>query len=202
VPAEWIEFLLVVALLELTPGPNMAWLAALSIDKGRVVGMQAVAGIFTGLLVYLVASIAGIAALLATRPDVLEVLKWLGVAYLCYLAIEPWLNNASVKEQSGGRHFFQGLALNLLNPKAALFYITLLPRFVSETAGPVWLQSLWLGLIHISVATGVHVAIVFAGSGLQVWLDAGNRRRSLNIGFTVALLVTAAWLAIGGLKQG
>jgi threonine/homoserine/homoserine lactone efflux protein len=200
VPAEWIEFLLVVALLELTPGPNMAWLAALSIDKGRVVGMQAVAGIFTGLLVYLVASIAGIAALLATRPDVLEVLKWLGVAYLCYLAIEPWLNNASVKEQSGGRHFFQGLALNLLNPKAALFYITLLPRFVSETAGPVWLQSLWLGLIHISVATGVHVAIVFAGSGLQVWLDAGNRRRSLNIGFTVALLVTAAWLAIGGLK--
>lgn len=199
-PAEWIEFLLVVALLELTPGPNMAWLAALSIDKGRVVGMQAVAGIFTGLLVYLVASIAGIAALLATRPDVLEVLKWLGVAYLCYLAIEPWLTNASVKEQSGGRHFVQGLALNLLNPKAALFYITLLPRFVSETAGPVWLQSLWLGLIHISVATGVHVAIVLAGSGLQVWLDAGNRRRALNIGFTVALLVTAAWLAIGGLK--
>ena len=210
---NWIEFLLVVALLELTPGPNMAWLATLTLDKGRAAGLQAVLGIALGLCLYLVAAIAGLGALMAAQPQLLAGLRWLGVLYLVYLASEPWIEQAKQAKQGGeagtgkgadtstrvGRHFMRGLTLNILNPKAALFYVTLLPRFVEEGGEHMWLQSLWLGLTHIGVATSVHLAIVLAAGGLRPWLSAGKRRTYLNLFFTAALLAIAAWLAWDGL---
>lgn len=212
VTLSWMEFLLVVALLELTPGPNMAWLATLTLDKGRAAGLQAVAGIALGLALYLVAAIAGLGALMAAQPQLLASLRWLGVAYLVYLAFEPWIERAkqasdgAASDEAGvgiyqGRHFLRGLTLNILNPKAALFYVTLLPRFVEAQGEQVWLQSLWLGLTHIGVATGVHLAIVLAAGGLRPWLSAGKRRTYLNIFFTLALLGIAAWLAWDGLAH-
>lgn len=206
---NWIEFLLVVALLELTPGPNMAWLATLTLDKGRAAGLQAVMGIAFGLCLYLIAAIAGLGALMAAQPQLLAGLRWLGVLYLIYLAFEPWIERARQGAETSlvvaegapshaGRHFMRGLTLNILNPKAALFYVTLLPRFVEESGDQVWLQSLWLGLTHIGVATGVHLAIVLAAGSLRPWLSAGERRTYLNIFFTLALLGIAAWLAWDG----
>lgn len=206
----WLEFLLVVALLELTPGPNMAWLATLTLDKGRAAGLQALLGVALGLGLYLAAAIAGLGALMATQPHLLEGLRWLGVLYLVYLAFEPWFSRATPSStfapvaaqdsstQAGG-HFTRGLALNILNPKAALFYVTLLPQFVADGGEHVWVESLWLGLTHIGVATGVHLAIVLAAGGLRPWLGAGQRRLYLNIFFTIALLAIAAWLALDGL---
>jgi threonine/homoserine/homoserine lactone efflux protein len=209
VTINWIEFLLVVALLELTPGPNMAWLATLTLDKGRAAGLQAVLGIAFGLCLYLIAAIAGLGALMAAQPQLLAGLRWLGVLYLIYLAFEPWIERARQGTETrlvvaegapshAGRHFMRGLTLNILNPKAALFYVTLLPRFVEEGGDQVWLQSLWLGLTHIGVATGVHLAIVLAAGSLRPWLSAGERRTYLNIFFTLALLGIAAWLAWDG----
>ncbi len=207
-----MEFLLVVVLLELTPGPNMAWLGTLTLDKGKAAGFQAILGIALGLCLYLVAAIAGLGALMASQPQLLAGLRWLGVLYLMYLAIEPWLErsqktaHADVGADSrlsaqAGRHFLQGLTLNILNPKAALFYVTLLPRFVDDGANQISLQSLWLGLTHIAVATSVHLAIVLAAGGLRPWLGEGYRRTYLNIFFTTALLVIAAWLAWDGLAH-
>ncbi len=208
----WLEFLLVVALLELTPGPNMAWLATLTLDKGRAAGMQAVLGIALGLCLYLVAAIAGLGALMAAQPQLLAGLRWLGVLYLVYLAFEPWIEQArqdrkgalpGEEDHSGyaGQHFMRGLTLNILNPKAALFYVTLLPRFVEESGEHVWLPSFWLGLTHIGVATSVHLAIVLAAGGLRPWLSAGKRRTYLNIFFTAALLGIAVWLAWDGIAH-
>lgn len=212
VTLSWMEFLLVVALLELTPGPNMAWLATLTLDKGRAAGLQALTGIALGLALYLMAAIAGLGALMAAQPQLLAGLRWLGVLYLVYLAFEPWIERARQAPEMAlgegedlsthaGRHFMRGLTLNILNPKAALFYVTLLPRFVEEGGEQVWLQSLWLGLTHIGVATGVHLAIVLAAGGLRPWLSAGKRRTYLNIFFTLALLGIAAWLAWDGLAH-
>ena len=201
-----MEFLVVIALLELTPGPNMTWLATLTLDKGRAAGLQAALGIALGLCLYLIAAIAGLGALMAAQPQLLAGLRWLGVFYMVYLAFEPWVERARQTPEAGiseggepsahaGRHFMRGLTLNILNPKAALFYVTLLPRFVDESGGQVWVQSLWLGLTHIGVATGVHLAIVLAAGSLRPWLSAGKRRTYLNIFFTLALLGIAAWLA-------
>ena len=206
----WIEFLLVVALLELTPGPNMAWLATLTLDKGRAAGLQALAGIAAGLGLYLVAAIAGLGALMATQPHLLVGLRGLGVLYLVYLAFEPWFERVApssaftpIAEQDSStqasRHVMRGLMLNILNPKAALFYVTLLPQFVADGGERMWVESLWLGLTHIGIATGVHLAIVVAAGGLRPWLGAGQRRTYLNIFFTIALLAIAAWLALDGL---
>jgi len=205
-----MEFLLVVALLELTPGPNMAWLATLTLDKDRAAGLQAVLGIALGLCLYLIAAIAGLGALMAAQPQLLAGLRWLGVFYLVYLAFEPWIEQARQGSETGtvdgdntsvyrGQHFMRGLTLNILNPKAALFYVTLLPRFVEEKGDQVWLQSLWLGLTHVGVATGVHLGIVLAAGGLRPWLSAGKRRTYVNIFFTLALLGIAAWLAWDGI---
>jgi threonine/homoserine/homoserine lactone efflux protein len=212
VTLSWMEFLLVVALLELTPGPNMAWLATLTLDKGRAAGLQAVLGIALGLCIYLIAAIAGLGALMAAQPQLLAGLRWLGVFYLVYLAFEPWIERAKQGAETGladakvvsihaGQHFMRGLTLNILNPKAALFYVTLLPRFVDESGGQVWVESLWLGLTHIAVATGIHLAIVLAAGGLRPWLSAGKRRTYLNVFFTLALLGIAAWLAWDGLAH-
>ncbi len=209
---SWMEFLVVVALLELTPGPNMAWLATLTLDKGRAAGLQAVLGIALGLCLYLIAAIAGLGALMAAQPQLLAGLRWLGVLFLVYLAFEPWIERARQRPEAGlasieeapshvGRHFMRGLTLNILNPKAALFYVTLLPRFVDEKGDQVWLQSLWLGLTHIGVASGVHLAIVLAAGGLRPWLSAGKRRTFLNLIFTIALLAIAAWLAWDGMTH-
>jgi threonine/homoserine/homoserine lactone efflux protein len=139
-------------------------------------------------------------------------LRWLGVFYLVYLAFEPWIERAKQGAETGladakvvsihaGQHFMRGLTLNILNPKAALFYVTLLPRFVDESGGQVWVESLWLGLTHIAVATGIHLAIVLAAGGLRPWLSAGKRRTYLNVFFTLALLGIAAWLAWDGLAH-
>ncbi|GIU67252.1 threonine transporter RhtB [Candidatus Phycosocius spiralis] len=206
----WFEFLLVVALLELTPGPNMAWLATLTLDRGKSVGLQAVLGISLGFCLYLAAALAGLGVLMASNPRLLAVLRWLGVMFLFYMAIEPWWERAKQHEQVGtsagakrsleaGRYIIQGLTLNIFNPKVALFYVTLLPRFVVEERGLVWAQSLWLGLIHIGVATGVHVAIVLAAGRLRPWLGEGRRGTELKIFFTVALVLIAVWLAWDGL---
>jgi threonine/homoserine/homoserine lactone efflux protein len=208
----WFEFLLVVALLELTPGPNMAWLATLTLDKGKSAGLQAVLGIAIGFCVYLAAAIAGLGLLMAREPQLLAGLKWFGVIYLLYLAFEPWLERNQQTEQVAfsstprpflqpGRHFLQAVALNLLNPKAAILYVTLLPRFIADERGPIWLQSLWLGFIHIGVATGVHVAIVLGAGSLRPWIGEGQRRTFLNIFFTSALVLIAAWLALDGLHS-
>ncbi len=212
VTLSWMEFLVVVALLELTPGPNMAWLATLTLDKGRAAGLQAVLGIALGLCLYLIAAIAGLGALMAAQPQLLAGLRWLGVLYLVYLAFEPWIEQARQRPEAGlalieeasshvGRHFMRGLTLNILNPKAALFYVTLLPRFVQGNSDQVWLHSLWLGLTHIGVATGVHLGIVLAAGGLRPWLSAGKRRTYVNIFFTLALMAIAAWLAWDGLAH-
>ncbi len=158
------------------------------------------------------AAIAGLGALMAAQPQLLAGLRWLGVLYLAYLAFEPWIEQARQGSEAGfasiedassyvGRHFMRGLTLNILNPKAALFYVTLLPRFVQGNGDQVWLQSLWLGLTHIGVATGVHLGIVLAAGGLRPWLSAGKRRTYVNIFFTLALLAIAAWLAWDGLAH-
>src|SRR5437764_7691913 len=84
------EFILAVLLLELTPGPNMAYLAALTLDRGRIAGLLAVVGVAAGLSVHAIVAALGLGALIGKAPTVYEVLRWTGVAYLLFLAWEGW----------------------------------------------------------------------------------------------------------------
>lgn len=195
---NWPAFLIAMAVVELTPGPNMGWLAALSAQKGRRAGLFAVAGITLGLAVQLVAAATGLSALMAGKAWLYETLRWAGVAFMLYLALEAWRDTgvaATVrKHEMAG--FRRGLIANLLNPKALVFYLVIVGQFAQESAGPVWLQIVALGLIHLAVAIAVHTAIVLAGYSLGARLEAYRASPLVRGGFALTLAGIAVWIAV------
>ncbi len=153
----FLTFLIALAVLEITPGPDMMLVIARGVGQGRrtalltVVGMVFVAGaVQVGLLVL------GLASLVAAYPSALHVLQWLGAAYLIYLGIRMvWASFAhqsaarlKSRPVSGWKAVREGTLNSLTNPKSLLFMFTFLPLFVDPHAGPVWLQLLVLGSIQ------------------------------------------------------
>lgn len=196
---DWAAFLLAVAVIELTPGPNMGWLAALTLRDGRRAGLSAVAGIALGLSLQLAAAVTGLTALLISAPAVHAGLHWASIAFMLYLAWEAYADtgSASLARQDGHYGFRRGLVANVLNPKALAFYVLLISQFVRPGAGPpVWLQSLFLGLIHLGVATLVHVAIVLLASRLGTRLERWRTSPAARFTFAGLLVAIAVWLAL------
>ena len=158
--------------LVLTPGPNMIYLVSRSIIQGRRAGLVSLLGVGVGFLVYLAAATAGLTTVFVAVPAAYAVLKLAGAGYLLYLAwqaVRPGGVNAFAPRELppvGGRQLFtMGLVTNLLNPKIAVLYVSLLPQFIDPDRGSVALQSLALGAIQIGVALSVNALIVvFAGS--------------------------------------
>ena len=125
----FIPFLITTMLIELTPGPNMAWLALTSATQGKRSGFAAVAGIATGLAILAVASAVGLAALAARSSFAFSLLRYAGVAYLLWLAWQTWVGEQEVAANridatAMAAWFRHGLLLNLLKPKAAVFFLS------------------------------------------------------------------------------
>jgi len=166
-----VGIVLVALGLVLTPWPNMVYLVSRSVTQGRRAGMVSLLGVAAGFGVYLAAATAGLAAVFVAVPPAYTALKILGAAYLAYLAwqaLRPGGTPFAPRElpTDGARRLFtMGLVTNLLNPKIAVLYVTLLPQFVDPDRGSVALQSLMLGAVQIVVALSVNALIVvFAGS--------------------------------------
>lgn len=195
---DWSAFLIAMAAVELTPGPNMGWLAALSAQKGRTAGFLAVVGITLGLAVQLVAAATGLSALLASSPLIYEMLRWSGVAFMLYLALEAWRDTGSASAVRGDAlaGFRRGLIANLLNPKALVFYLVVVSQFAQPGAGALWLQIVLLGLIHLSLAIAVHVVIVLLGSHLGALLERYRTAPAVRATFALMLAGIAIWIAI------
>lgn len=190
-------FLLTSLLVELTPGPNMAWLVIVAGSEGARVGLAAVAGVALGLLVVGLAAALGLAALVAASPVLYEGLRWGGAAYLLWLAWDGWRGAAEEAPPLPGRAvlraFRRGLVTNLLNAKAGVFYVAVLPPFL-DPAQPVLGQSLGLTLAYVAVATGVHAGIALAaGQARQVLTDPRQERVVRRV-LSVALAGVAVWL--------
>lgn len=199
-PTIFASFVTAVVLIELTPGPNMGYLAALSASAGRTAGLRAVLGVTVGLCVYMLAAVAGVAELIAQAPVLYQMLRWAGVAYLIYLAWEAWSGAGEASPghaQAAADHapFWRGLIANLLNPKAALFYVTLLPGFVAADRAPFWAQALILGGAHIVVSVIVHGAIVLVASRAGAMLAETGRMQTLRRVLAVGIALVALWLA-------
>ncbi len=193
-------FLVAVTLVELTPGPNMGYLAALSASEGRLAGFRAVLGVTLGLAIYMLLSVAGVAELIAAAPLAYAALRWAGVAYLLYLAWEAWrgAGETSPGHASGaGRAapFWRGLFANLLNPKAAVFYITLLPSFIVEGRAPFWVQASILGVAHITISFVVHSAIVIGAARAGALVADAGHAAPVRRGLALAIAAIALWLA-------
>ena len=139
-------FMLTSALIEITPGPNMVYLAVVAATDGRRPGFAAVAGVALGLAVVGLITALGVAMAINASPVLFQTLRWAGVVYLLYLAWDGWRDAGDGVEHAAlgsslAKYFGRGLVTNLLNPKAAAFYIAVLPGFVSS-GDPVLLQTL------------------------------------------------------------
>lgn len=190
-------FVLTALLIELTPGPNMAWLALLAATEGRRAGFAAVAGVALGLSIVGLLAALGLAALLQAQPVLYQALRWAGCLYLLWIAIDTW-RGAETPEAaagpgaSGWTQMRRGLVTNLLNPKAAVFYITVLPGFLPP--GAMFADVSVLSLAYVAVATGVHAALVIAAGTATGWLAHGPRVRITRRLMAAALVAVALWL--------
>ena len=146
------EFLAAALLIELTPGPNMAWLALLGASRGRIVALAAVAGVALGLSIAGAAAAFGVSALIGTTPWLFQALRWAGSLYLLYLAWDSWRDSTAPQETQFDdplwRYFGQGLLSNMLNPKAYLVFAAVLPQFVNP-AQPLLTQLVTLSALYV-----------------------------------------------------
>lgn len=163
--------------LVLTPGPNMIYLVSRSVTQGRRAGFVSLLGIAAGFAVYLAAAAAGLATIFVAVPAAYTALKIAGTGYLLYLAwraLKPCGGSEftvrTLPVDPPRRLFTMGLVTNLLNPKIAVLYVSLLPQFVDPARGSVALQSLLLGLTQIVVALTVNALIVVTAGSLAVFL--------------------------------
>lgn len=191
-------FALTALVIELTPGPNMAWLAIVAATDGRRSGFAAVAGVATGLAIIGLAAALGLAALIAASPLAYQLLRWGGVIYLLWLAWDGWRDGGALPGDGGnGRaaiSFRRGLVTNLLNPKAAVFYVAVLPGFI-EPGTRVIQASVILSLVYVAVATAVHAAIVLAADAARRVFDEPRHERLLRRALSIALALIALWFA-------
>ena len=196
-----MAFVVTCILIELTPGPNMAYLAVLSASEGRRAGFAATLGVALGLLIVGLAAAFGLTALINSQPWAYEVMRWGGIGYLLYLAWEGWrgaeeASSESIGAPEGVRTFFmRGLITNLLNPKAAVFYLAVLPPFIDAARG-VLAQSIWLSLIYVAAATAIHSTIVVLAGSARPYLEDRVLSRWVRRALSVALALIAVWFAV------
>jgi threonine/homoserine/homoserine lactone efflux protein len=151
-PSRLALFVGAALLLLVVPGPSVLYIVTQSVSYGRRAGLASVAGITTGTFVHVAAATIGLSALLASSALAFNVVKYLGAAYLIVVGIrrlaglEPDTAGGAPAERSHASLYRQGIVVNTLNPKTALFFLAFLPQFISEH-GAAWAQILVLGLI-------------------------------------------------------
>ncbi|MEU6476505.1 LysE family translocator [Streptomyces sp. NPDC047017] len=168
----------VVALgMVLTPGPNMIYLVSRSITQGRRAGIISLGGVALGFMVYLLAANLGLSVVFLAVPELYVAVKLAGAAYLGYLAwsaLRPGgisvFAPQDVPPDPPRRLFTMGLLTNLLNPKIAVMYLSLIPQFVDLREGHVLVQGLVLGAVQIVVSVGVNLGIVLAAGAIAAFL--------------------------------
>ncbi|WP_323119615.1 LysE family translocator [Burkholderia alba] len=164
--------------MALTPGPNMIYLVSRSLCQGRRAGAISLGGVVLGFVFYMACAALGITALLIAVPYAYDALRFVGAAYLLWLAWQ------TVKP--GGRSPFQlrrltpdrprklfamGFVTNLLNPKIAVMYLSLLPQFIDPHHGSVLAQSFVLGAIQLTLSVAVNLTMVMMAGSIAAFLS-------------------------------
>jgi len=182
--ANLLTFALVALGMVLTPGPNMIYLVSRSISQGPKAGLISLGGVAVGFVFYVLCAAFGITVLLMAVPYAYDALRFGGALYLLYLAwqaVRPGGRSPfQVRElppSSARTLFSMGLVTNLLNPKVAVMYVSLLPQFIQPDHGSVFTQSIALGMTQVAVSLSVNAVIaIMAGSiagflaGRPLWM--------------------------------
>ena len=164
------------------PGPSVIYIVSRSLAEGRSAGIVSALGIQAGGLVHVIAATIGVSALLASSATAFSVVKYAGAAYLIYLGIRKLRDGDGEAERAGGpvprrQLFWQGVVVNSLNPKTALFFLAFLPQFVDPDRGAVAPQVLALGVLFLVLATLSDSTYALVAGSVRGWL--GERRHTL-----------------------
>jgi threonine/homoserine/homoserine lactone efflux protein len=202
---EWSSlgvFLLAALVLLIIPGPAVLYIVARSIEQGRAAGLVSMLGVHVGTLAHIAAAAAGLSALLAASATAFTVVKYAGAAYLIYLGFRRFLAHTPAAARAGGdsaslrRAFLDGIVVNVLNPKTALFFLAFLPQFVDVSHGAVGGQVLLLGLVFVMLGMVTDGLWALGAGTAGAWLRANPRfvegERWVSGGMYVGLGVAAA----------
>jgi threonine/homoserine/homoserine lactone efflux protein len=184
----FLSFLVAGIALNLTPGSDMTFVALCGGRGGRRAGLAAAAGISTGALGHTLFAVVGLSALIVASQAAFAVVKWLGVAYLLYLALQLIRNRNAVPADSSARTLYspryafrQAAIVNLLNPKVGIFFLAFLPQFVEPGFPSPWQQILALGIVFnttgfiVNAAVGLFSASAGRRLGAHRWLGRVSR---------------------------
>jgi threonine/homoserine/homoserine lactone efflux protein len=165
--------------LLLVPGPSVLYIVTRSVSQGRSAGLISVLGVHVGSIVHVAAAALGLSALLASSATAFAVVKYAGAAYLVWLGIQKLRQRDATPTHEAppvprGRLFTQGIVVNVLNPKTAIFFLAFLPQFVDPARGPVAVQIIVLGTCFIGLGV-----LSDSGYALLAGLLAGRIRRTV-----------------------
>ena len=172
-----LTFALVALGMVLTPGPNMVYLISRSISQGRRAGLISLGGVALGFVFYMLCAAFGITALVMAVPYAYDALRISGAVYLLYLAwqaVKPGGRSPfqlrDLPVDGPARLFGMGFLTNLLNPKIAVMYLSLLPQFIDPSRGSVLLQSVTLGTVQIVISVTVNSIIAVMAASIATFL--------------------------------
>jgi threonine/homoserine/homoserine lactone efflux protein len=162
------------------PGPSVLYVVARTVEQGRTAGLISVLGLETGALIHVACAAAGLSALVASSPTAFAVLRYGGAAYLLWLAVRTLRRSrpeaiGAPAPASRARLFRDGVMVDLLNPKTALFFLAFLPGFMRADAGPVALQVVVLGLVFVALAALTDGAYAVATARVSRRMERGRR---------------------------
>jgi len=195
---NFFSFLLTCIIVELTPGPNMAYLTALSSVHGKKAGFSMVAGIAAGLLVIGLIAALGAATLVTESPALYHSLRWAGILYLVWLAWDSWRATDALSALPANfdmRSFRRGFITNILNPKAMMFYVTVFPAFI-DLGRPILGQFIFMTVLYVSLATCIHSVIAILGDFAGSYLRNPRAMKIMRYVFSLLLLGIALWFAL------
>src|SRR5690606_24054018 len=171
------QFAIATLIIAITPGPDMTLFVGRTLSQGRAAGLACMAGAMTGILIHTLLVALGLSALIVASPQAFLALKIFGAGYLIWLAVQAIRKGAafSPEKAAGPRrslagNWAMGIAINLLNPKIVLFFMTFLPQFVSASDPHAPQKLLFLGLLFIPISLPVTVPMVLAADGFASML--------------------------------
>lgn len=178
---QFAVFAAAALLMAVTPGPNMIYLISRSICQGRTAGVMSWFGVVLGFTVHMLCASIGLTALFMAVPLGYELLKFAGALYLLWLAwqaVRPGARSPfepkALPPEPPRKLFMMGLLTSILNPKVAIFYLSVLPQFISPDAGSVLSQSLVLGATQVCIGASVNLLVTLSAAAMAGWF-ARNR---------------------------
>ena len=179
-PSTLFVFAGVALLLAVVPGPAVLYIVGQSVAHGRGAGFVSALGVGTGGMIHIAAAVVGLSALLVSSAAAFNVVKYLGAAYLVWLGVRKLLGRdeqelEGVPRRPLARTFREGVVVNVLNPKTALFFYSLLPQFVNPEGANAQVQMLALGAIFVVIAFTTDSLWALVSGSAADWLR-GRRR--------------------------